>query len=75
MTTGALLLVMALAFKAQSQDTEDAPEAFAVRAGWIYTLSYDEEGLPPLLQDGVLIIREGRIDAEGSALTYPPGCL
>lgn len=51
-------------------DPAEMPERYAVRAGWIYTLS-DTPGVPALIQNGVMVIENGRILKIGADLELP----
>ncbi|MFH2001953.1 MAG: amidohydrolase family protein [Planctomycetota bacterium] len=57
---------------ALSQELTDAPGRFAVRAGWIYTLS-DQPDVPALIRNGVLMIDQGRVVEIGADLEIPLG--
>ncbi|MHC4944453.1 MAG: amidohydrolase family protein [Planctomycetota bacterium] len=66
---GTGLLIGVLTLPALCRDGDQAPESFAVKAGWIYTES--ESGESELLKNAVLWVRAGRIAAVGQSLDLP----
>jgi len=73
-TTGAgvLLIFALLALNAQSKEEISGPSNYAVRAGWIYTLS-DAKGAPSVLEKGIIIVKDGKIASIGADIEIPKG--
>jgi len=69
---GVLALAFASLARPNGKNDIESPNVYAVRAGWIYTLSSTGE-VPPFLRDGIMIVRDGRIEALGSDIEVPPG--
>jgi imidazolonepropionase-like amidohydrolase len=67
MWSGLLLGTLALSVPCLGED--QASESYAVKAGWIYTVS--ASGEPAVLEDAVLWVKDGRIAAVGRDLALP----
>jgi len=69
---GVLLLIAAFSFQARSFENENSSNTYAVKAGWIYTMS-NRDNIPSIIENGVLIVRDGVIEAVGKKLKIPKG--